>query len=81
MKLKILKWIALLVGSGLCIPIIGSIIFAGAYYIEGLTNDTPLVAYDPIFAWMQIAVLPVGPLLLFYVYYNERLLSKDENTN
>ena len=30
----------------------------------------------PEFAWMHIAILPIGPLLRYYVYYNKLWLKK-----
>ena len=40
--IKILKWIALISGSVLCIFFTGLVLFGGAYFIDGLTNETPL---------------------------------------
>lgn len=122
MKLKIILWSALATGSVLGVFIAGAAIFAGAYFLDGVTNETQrvidmelieealgllaaflivvavviawfnhrlggilifafsilhiLFGYEPEIAWLQIAILPVGPLLLLYVYYNKRLLTR-----
>ncbi len=122
MKLKIILWSALVTGSVLGVFIAGAAIFAGAYFLDGVTNETQrvidmelieealgllaaflivvavviawfnhrlggilifafsilhiLFGYEPEIAWLQIAILPVGPLLLLYVYYNKRLLTR-----
>ena len=123
MKLKVIRWTALLVETGLSFFILSGVIFAGAYYIEGLRNGVESVKepdadffslltailiivsviiawfkirlggflltifslasiiffYETEVAWMQIAILPIGPLLLFYVYYNRWLLKKESS--
>ena len=130
MELKIIRWAALLIGSGLSVPFVGMGIFAAGSFMSGIVGDSALatdgplvidlewimeligiltaflipmavvlawfrnktggylitvfailhimVSYEPEVAWMQIAVLPVGPLLLLYVYYNNRLMKKGE---
>lgn len=123
MKLKLVRWIGLGIGTLSIIPAIGVVIFGGAYFLNGVSNDSGLklehiwdidtisllglILYvvSVVIAWFklklggilvticalpqifhiefyrnppepqlligQLSMLLVGPLLLFYVYYNE----------
>ena len=127
MKPAIIRWIALLIGTGLSIPFIGAAIFVGGSFLSGVTGDArgatsgvvdfewfmdlfgiitmfliPLsvllawfrirtgaflltffaaihviLFFSPEMAWLQIAILPVGPLLMYYVSYNKRYHAKN----
>ena len=127
MKLKSIRWIALLAGSILGVIFIGLGVFAAGSFISGITGDAPgatpgiekvdlewirefiwiltmfLIPLSVLLAWFrnktggylitifavlhivsvyeaniglyhwaQILILPVGPLLLLYVYFNKR---------
>jgi len=109
MKSKWLKWLVLVAASVLAVFFTFAVIFLGAHFIEGLTNDTKvivnwtwilellglltaamiiiaviiswfklrlgallltifsilhiIIAFEPEIAWMQIFILPLGPLL------------------
>ena len=121
MKITIIRWIGLIAGSILSVFIAGAILFAGAYFIEGISDGIqgPIIEtiveflgllsavliivavviawfnsrlggflitilamiqiiafYEPEISWMQISMLLVGLILLFYVYYNRRFLKK-----
>ena len=128
MKPATIRWIALLLGTGLSIPFIGAGIFVGGSFMSGVVGDTPgatpgmvdfewimdligiltmflipmsvllawfrirtgaylltffaaihiILMYEPEIAWMQIAILPVGPLLMYYVSYNKRYQEKNK---
>jgi len=114
MKPGIIRWIALLLGTGLSIPFIGAGIFVGGSFMSGVVGDAPgatpgmvdfewimdligiitmfliplsvllawfrirtgaylltlfaaihiIACFEPEIAWMQIAILPIGPLLI-----------------
>jgi len=122
MKPSIIRWIALIAGSGLSIPIVFTAIFVAGSFLSGIVGDAPgatpgmvdgewimqlvgiltmfliplsvflawfrirtganlltffaaihiILMFEPEIAWMQIAILPVGPLLLYYVSYKKR---------
>ena len=126
MRPGIIRWIALLTGSGLSIAFVGAGIFVGGSFMSGIVGDAPgatpgmvdgewimqlvgiltmfliplsvllawfrirtgaylltffaaihiILMYEPEIAWMQIAILPVGPLLLYYVSCKKRFEAK-----
>jgi hypothetical protein len=121
MKLKIIRWIGLIAGSVISVFIAGAILFAGAYFIGGISDGIqgPIIetvveflgllsailiivgvviawfntrlggllitamamiqiiaSREPEVIWMQISMLFVGLILLYYVYYNRWLLKK-----
>ena len=127
MKLKVLRWIALINGSISSVLLIPVILFTGAHFIGGINDGTYELTYDDVYgdlcllswvlyiisvviAWfnskiggffitffalaqiilyheagepgltfIQFSLLPAGPLLLFYVYYNKWLLKNKGN--
>ena len=128
MKPANIRWIALIAGSGLSIPIVFTAIFVAGSFLSGIVGDAPgaspgiekvdlawigeligiltmfliplsvllawfrirtgaylltffaaihiILMYEPEIAWMQIAILPVGPLLLYYVSYKKQFEAK-----
>lgn len=128
MKPTFIRWIALIAGSGLSIPIFLAALFVFGSFMSGITGDAPfadpgiekvdlefigeiawiltmfliplsvllawfrtktgaylltvfaaiqiILFYEPEIAWMQIAILPIGPLLLVYVYINRLKLKR-----
>ena len=128
MKPAIIRWIALLAGTGLSIPFIGAALFAGGSFMSGIVGDSPgatpgmvdgewimdlvgiltmfliplsvllawfrirtgayllilfaaihiILFFEPEIAWLQIAILPVGPLLLYYVSYKKRFEANEQ---
>ena len=129
MRSAIIRWIALLAGSGLSVAFVGAGIFVGGSFMSGVVGDAPgptpgmvdfewiwqligiltmfliplsvllawfrirtgaylltlfaaihIIAYfEPEIAWMQIAILPVGPLLIYYVSYKKRFEKKEQS--
>jgi len=125
MKPAIIRWIALLAGSGLSIVFIGAGIFVGGSFMSGVAGDSAtsgtidgewimdligilcmfliplsvllawfrirtgaylltffaalhiILSFAPEIAWMQVAILPVGPLLIYYVSYKKRFEAKE----
>ena len=121
---KVIRWIALILGSGLSIPMIFAALFVFGSFMSGIIGDAPgatpgvekvdlefirniiviltmfliplsvllawfrvrtgaylltlfafihiILFYEPEMAWLQIAILPVGPLLLYYLYYKRK---------
>jgi len=120
----IIRWIALLAGTGLSVAFVLAGLFVAGSFLGGITGDAPgatpgiekvdsefirdlvcvltmfliplssvlawfrirtgaflltlfafvhiIVCFEPEMLWMQIAILPVGPLMLFYVSYKKR---------
>jgi hypothetical protein len=131
MKPGIIRWIALIAGSGLSIAFVFAAIFVAGSFIGGVTGDAPgatpgiekvdskwitelicvltmfliplsvvlawfrirtgaylltlfaaihiIACFEPEIAWMQIAILPIGPLLMYYVSYKKRFEKKERS--
>jgi len=129
MKPGIIRWIALIAGSGLSVAFVGAGIFVGGSFMSGIVGDAPgatpgmvdfewimelicvltmfliplsvllawfrirtgaylltlfaaihiIACFAPEIAWMQIAILPVGPLLIYYVSYKKRFEKKEQS--
>lgn len=131
MRPGIIRWIALIAGSGLGIAFVFTAIFFAGSFIGGITGDAPgatpgiekadsgwfnelicvltmflialsvllawfrirtgaylitlfaaihiIACFEPAIVWMQIAILPIGPILLYYVSYKKRFEAKENS--
>jgi hypothetical protein len=72
------EWIMDLVGILMMFLIPLSVLLAwfrirtGAFLLTLFAFIHIIVGYTPEFLWLQLAILPVGPLLLYYVSYKKR---------
>jgi hypothetical protein len=70
MKLKIIRWIGLIAGSVISVFIAGAVLFAGAYFIEGISDGITLERVVEFLGLLSAVLIIVGVVI---AWFNTRL--------